>query len=183
MFSKAPVSTPKVPEPQTSVSDRSANSQAMLSFLAEKSLPFSLAPDIIDLAKALSQDRKVLNQMTMHRTAASYKMRYGVAKTFQEKLLDDLKKTFFSLNLDESTSNNFQKIVAALVNIPNENKEIVTKHLSSFSIVKGDSETIFQEVVKKFEKNDIPWNDLMSILLDSCYVMRGVKAGWKQKLE
>lgn len=64
--------------------------------------------------------------MTMHRTAASYNMCSGVAKTFQEKLLDDLKKTFFSINLDGSTSSNFQKIVAVLVNIPNENKEIVT---------------------------------------------------------
>lgn len=96
MFRNVPVVPPKLPEPLTSISDRTVNSELMLvSFLAEKSLPFSLAPDILELAKALSKkDRKVVNEMKMHRTAATYKLQYGVAKTFQEKLSEDLKKNY-----------------------------------------------------------------------------------------
>ncbi|GBM36397.1 hypothetical protein AVEN_234788-1 [Araneus ventricosus] len=84
MFSKVTVAPPALPEPLTSFSDRTVNSEAMLvSFLAEKSLPLSLAPDILELTKALAKDKKVLGQMTIHRTAASYKLQHGVAKTFQ----------------------------------------------------------------------------------------------------
>lgn len=176
MFANVTVDPPKLPEPLTSISDRIVNLESMLvSFLAEKSLPFSLAPDILELAKALSNDRKALSELKMHHTAATYKLQYGVAKTFQEKLSEDLKKNYFSLNIDESTSNNFQKIVTVLVNFPNENRDIVTKHLSSFSVVKANSEALFQGIVKIFEENNIPWNNLMSVLLDSCNVMRGKK--------
>ncbi|GBM15738.1 hypothetical protein AVEN_262906-1 [Araneus ventricosus] len=49
MFSKVTVAPPAIPESLTSFSDRTVNSEAMLlSFLAEKSLPLSLAPDILE---------------------------------------------------------------------------------------------------------------------------------------
>ena len=127
MFRQAAVAPPRLPEPLTPVSDRISNNEAMLvSFLAEKSLPFSLGPDILELAKTLAQDKKVLAQMSMHRTFASYKLQYGgVAKTFKEKLFGDLQDNFFSLNIDECTSNNFEKIISVVVNIPNENPQSI----------------------------------------------------------
>lgn len=74
-----------LPEPLTPIGDRTVNSECMLvSFLAENSLPLSLAPDILELTKALAKDKKVLGQMTMHRTSADYKLKYGLAKSFQE---------------------------------------------------------------------------------------------------
>ncbi|GBN39653.1 hypothetical protein AVEN_114655-1 [Araneus ventricosus] len=60
----AVVSTVDNIELLTSLADRFVNNEAMLlSFLAEKSLPFALVPDLLDLVKELSKDRKGLRQL------------------------------------------------------------------------------------------------------------------------
>lgn len=48
-------------------------------------------------------------------TTASYKLRNGVAKTLEDNLHDIMKSTTFSLNLDESTSENKHKVLSILV--------------------------------------------------------------------
>ncbi|GBO10483.1 hypothetical protein AVEN_44165-1 [Araneus ventricosus] len=88
----------------------------LLEFLAEKSLPFAVAPDLLELVKEMSKDRQALNRIIMHRNAASYKTRFRISKTVKEALFEDLQKEFFSLNLDESTNSSNQKIVTVLVN-------------------------------------------------------------------
>ncbi|GBO08745.1 hypothetical protein AVEN_35233-1 [Araneus ventricosus] len=60
----AVVSTVDNIELLTSLVDRFVNNEAMLlSFLAEKSLPFALVPDLLDLVKDFSKDRKGLRQL------------------------------------------------------------------------------------------------------------------------
>ena len=84
------------------VRDRTVNQEAMLlGFLAEKLLPFTLAQPIIDLSKELASEPKALNALSMDRNTASYKMRFGLAKTMQDALFKDLKTSYFSLNIDE----------------------------------------------------------------------------------
>ena len=51
----------------------------------------------------------------MDRTSASYKMKYGVGKTAEDKLLEILRNNKFSLNIDEATSDNLQKVLCILV--------------------------------------------------------------------
>ncbi|GBN33907.1 hypothetical protein AVEN_165944-1, partial [Araneus ventricosus] len=129
----------------------------------------------------MAKDEKALNEVTMHRIAASYKMRFGVSKTMKEGLLEDLRRAFFSLNVDESTNSNNQRIVTVPVNYLNKERKIVTKHLSSYSVDKINSEAIFQGIVKIFVENNIPWKNLISVLLDSCNVMRGKNSGLEVK--
>ncbi|GBM75839.1 hypothetical protein AVEN_8442-1 [Araneus ventricosus] len=151
----------------------------LLMFLREKSLPFAVAPDLLELMKEMSKDRKLLNGITMHRNAASYKTRFCFFKTVKEALFEDLQKEFFSLNLDESTKSSNRKIVTVLVNYMTKDGNISTKHLSSCCV---DSETIFQGLVQIFDKNNIPWQNLMSVLMDSCSMMKGVNAGLENGL-
>ena len=53
--------------------------QAMVTaFAAEESLPFSLVPKIVELAKELAKDTEALAHMKLgDRTTASYKTTYG----------------------------------------------------------------------------------------------------------
>ena len=107
-------------------------------------------------------------------------MNFGLAKYFQDKLDKVLQGTFFSLNMDESTSTNNEKIVAVLVSyFSEEERQTVVKHLESFSIVTTDSSSfsLFDKICEMFEKHSLPWNNLISILLDSCNTMRGKKSG------
>ncbi|GBM83384.1 hypothetical protein AVEN_211450-1 [Araneus ventricosus] len=80
-----PVAQENLLQPLTSLSDRTGNLEAMLlGFLAEKSLTFAVAPNLLELVKEMSKDRKALNRITMHRNAASYKTRFGLPKTVKE---------------------------------------------------------------------------------------------------
>ena len=155
----------------------------ILGFTAENSLSFSVVPRKIDLAKALASDRKALDSLHINRTTASYKTQFGIGKTFAEQLNSTLKCTPFSFNMDESTSSNFQKVLTILVSYfcPLKN-QVVVQHFASVSCIKVNSESLFNEVVEMMDKNQIPWKNLMSILMDSCNVMRGSKSGLETRI-
>ena len=122
-----------------------AGSQALvLATLAENSLPFTMAPVVINLAKDLSRDPQALSKLSMDRTSASYKMRYGLAKTYNDKTLDNIKNSFFSLNIDESTSNNLMRVLTILVSYFSATEQsIVVEHLSSLSCIHATSAAVF----------------------------------------
>ena len=61
-------------------------------------------------------------------------------------------------------------------------KEVVVEHLTSVSIVSVTSKSLLQELNKVFTDNQIPWTNLMSVLMDSCAVMRGSKSGLEVRL-
>lgn len=103
-------------EPFTPPDDRKKNAEAtVVSFIAENSLSLAMAPKLIELSKSLAKDKYALDNLTMDSSTASYKLKYGVARTFEEELVDELKETPFALNLDEAMNSNNQKIVTVLV--------------------------------------------------------------------
>lgn len=119
----------------------------------------------------------------MDRTAAAYKTKYGLAEGFRQKLISKLRKCSFSLNVDEAASSNKKKVLTMLVSFyDSETNDVKIEHLDSVEIRKTDSESILQEIVKAIEGNDIPWKNLVSVLMDSCGVMRGVKNGVETRL-
>ena len=167
------------------LNDRVYNMQAMMvGTLAENSLPLSMAPKLAKLAKALAIDREALEGITtMDRTHASYKLNLGLAKTFHSRTIINLKNNFFSLNIDESGSFNNKKILTILVSyFSHKENSILVEHLQSMSLIKVDAESIYKEITNLFKMNEIPWNNLVSILMDSCAVMRGTKTGLETRI-
>ena len=151
--------------------------------LAENSLPFTMAPVFIDVAKALARDQRALDNLSMDRTSASYKMRFGLGLSFHNETLENLRQHKFSLNIDESTSNNEQKVFAVLASYFDPKRQLVViEHLSSISVIRVNSQSLLEELENIFSVNQIPWNNLMSILMDSCNVMRGSKSGLEVRL-
>ena len=90
------------------------------------------------------KDIKALNSLSMDRTTASYKMNYGLSQFLKGKLDTELQKTFFLLNIDESTTSSLDKCAAVLVSyFSEEDGQIVVKHLESFKIVNADAANPF----------------------------------------
>ncbi|KAK6167395.1 hypothetical protein SNE40_021431 [Patella caerulea] len=173
------------PVPLTPLNDRIINAETMIiGFTSENSLSFSAVPAIINLAKALAADKKALDGLSMNRTTASYKTQFGIGKTFQDQLVTTLISTPFSFNMDESTSSNFQKVLTILVTYfcPQKKNQVVVQHFASLSCIKVNTESLYNEVVALMEKHNIPWKNLRSVLMDSCNVMRGSKAGLEVRL-
>lgn len=110
----------------------------------------------------------------------SYKLKYGLAATFEESLLEELRKTPLALNMDEAMNSNNQKVVTVLVShFSSSLQKISVNHLASFVVTRVTSESLFQEMEQLFERCELPWTNLLSVLMDSCRVMRGTKMDLK----
>lgn len=157
----------------------------VLGTLAEQSLPMTMAPVLINLTKELAKDRKALQNLSIDRTSASYKMTHGLAKTIRERTLETLRTSPFSLNTDEATSNNNKHVhvLAVLVSYFFESEgRIVLEHLTSIELVTVDTLSLLDALDEVFNSNGIPWVNVVSILMDSCAVMRGSKNGLEKKI-
>lgn len=85
--------------------------QAMvLAVLPENSLSFSVAPVIVELAQTLAMDKVALQGIKLSHTVTSYKMVHGQGQTFSERVFSNTRIFPFSLNVDESSSNNNKKV-------------------------------------------------------------------------
>lgn len=151
--------------------------------MAEQSWAFSAAPVLISLSKTLAADPEALNELSMDRTSASIKMRHGLGPSFQQRTINLMKTNKFSLNMDESTSSGSSQVVTILVNVFDcAVGRVALHHLTSFSLTRVTTANIFEAVVGFFDTHDIPWANCMSILMDSCAVMRGSKNGLEKKI-
>ena len=81
----------------------------LLGFLAENTHPFTMAPKLIELRKAMNADKTALSKLSMSRTTASCKMRFGLAKAIEVQLSEELQNTYFLLNIDEATNDTSHK--------------------------------------------------------------------------
>ena len=116
--------------------------------------------------------------MSLGYTAAAYKTVFGVAQTFDEKVNAELKETFFSLNIDEDTSTSCLKVLAVLASYFNmERGEIEVHHIGAVSLTTVTAKAIKDKLVELFLNKGLPWSNCLSLLLDSCNVMRGSKGG------
>lgn len=116
--------------------------------------------------------------MELGRTIATYKLRSGVAEACTQHLAKELRTTPFSLNSDEATISSNRRVPSVLSNhFPPQNQKTTTNHLASLELDREDSKTIFDAVCDIFTRYELPWTNLISVLFDSCAVMRGVKNG------
>ena len=137
------------------VKDRIVSQEAMLlEFLAENTLPFTMAPKLIELTKAMSADKTALSKLSMSRTTASCKMRFGLSKTIEDQLSEELQNTYFSLNIDEATNDaSHKKILTILVSFFSYEKgEVVVRHLASISLESVTSSILFDRITEIFQR-------------------------------
>lgn len=64
----------------------------MLAASGEQGWSFSRVPVAISIARALAQDPEALSALSMDRTTASYKMKFGLTQTFRNRTVEILKK-------------------------------------------------------------------------------------------
>ena len=178
--SRTEVALPKIP----SFMDRLAHHEAfVVSFISEYNLPFSMAPRLLDFARFMAKDSKVLERMKMDRTTASYKLTDGLGPVISQKIIESLRSSFFSFNVDECFSNNHKKIFSMLVSYFSENDgEVLVQHYKSQELDKLNAENLRNFVINSLQEDDIPLNNVVSNLSDSTNYMRGKKAGFETLL-
>ncbi|WAR14727.1 hypothetical protein MAR_004832 [Mya arenaria] len=102
----------------------------------------------------------------MDRTTASYKFSHGMAPRCQQKLVNKLQSSLFSVVSYFALNHN----------------EVVVRHLQSFKVVKADAESIFRKIETVLEQFHLSWENQLYALLDSCNTMRGKKSGVETRI-
>lgn len=108
----------------------------------------------------------------------SYLSTHGLAPQLKKVLSEKLKDTMFSLNIDESTDCNMDRILNVLVHYFDEDqKKVITQHLASKKVNITTANILLETLRDILASNNLKWKQVVSILMDSCAVMRGKKGG------
>lgn len=181
-----PINQPPKPPSPPSMKDRISHQEAAVcSFIAEHSLPLSIAPHLVGLAQLLSQDHKALQSLSMERQTCTYKLKYGLMELQHKRLVKQMQATPFSFNIDESTTKHGKKRVLNVMvcfydSVLNKS---VTHLYSALELFTVNAESVFSALVSKMKEDDIPLKNLMSVLSDSAAYMRGCNNGVFKKLK
>ena len=102
----------------------------------------------------------------------------------QDQLVVKLKNAPFSLNLDEATLTNLLRVFSVVVSSYDKEKHsLVVEQLASLSISVVDAENLFRELQSVFLQFNLPWENLMVMMLrDSASVMGGEKNGLEKRV-
>ncbi|KAJ8017743.1 hypothetical protein HOLleu_44630 [Holothuria leucospilota] len=113
----------------------------------------------------------------------AYKLKDGLSEVLHKGLVKKLREVPFSMNIDECTAKNNQKILSILVSyFCEEEKATVVYPLASVSLKVVSAEVVYQAVCEVFEKENIPYGNLISVLSDSAAYMRGKTSGFETLL-
>ncbi|XP_072181906.1 uncharacterized protein [Diadema setosum] len=173
------------PLPNVNYEDRKSNAEAMVvSFIAENNLPFTMTSKVLDLAKELSRDHKVLADLSLDRTSCTYKLKEGLASVCHKRLVAEMKKNPFSINIDECTAKNNKRVLSVLVSYFSEDLGMsIVHHYVSLQLTTVNANTVFHAVKKALEEDEIPFTNVVSSLSDSAAYMRGSKTGFEKRLQ
>ncbi|XP_034548453.1 uncharacterized protein LOC117819281 [Notolabrus celidotus] len=80
-------------------------------------------------------------------------------------------------------SNNNKKVLSMLVCYFHADlRKVMVEHLGSLEVVKVNAANLERLLCDFFKQNNIPWKNLVSMLMDSCSVMRGSKTGLETRI-
>ena len=98
-------------------------------------------------------------------------MRFGLAKTIEDQLSEELQNTYFLLNIDKATNDaTHKKILIILISFFSYEKgEAVVRHLASISLESVTSSILFDRITEIFQSRNLPWTSVMSVLLVVVY--------------
>ena len=120
----------------------------------------------------------------MNQTAASCKLKQGLSIYVLEEVGDCMKKYPFSINVDERTSNNSQKVFSILLSyLDIEIGESGVQHYESVSLIEVNAKSLLECIRNCFIKDDIPFENPVSDLRDSTNYMRGKRGGLETLLQ
>ena len=66
----------------------------VIGFVAEHSLPLTIAPELVQLSQTLADDKRALSALKLSRWTTSYKLNHGLGKYFSDETLGEVSVLF-----------------------------------------------------------------------------------------
>ncbi|XP_065582940.1 uncharacterized protein LOC136042021 [Artemia franciscana] len=155
------------------------NAEIRLSaWFASEDIPFIKANTLIPVLKACAPDSAVLKNFQMKQTKITGIVKNVLAPYEQSRLSHDLRKSFYSLVIDETTDRGTIKSLVIIVKYKHPNTQAVKEEFLGILEVE-DSSSLGQKtlIVNYLKKLCIPLNRMISIGFDNASVNTGVQAG------
>lgn len=89
-----------------------------------------------------------------------------------------MRNKFVSLNLDEATNKNNDKVLNILVQyFDDDTNKVAVEHLGSRLQNIATAPEIAKSIESVIEEYDLKWSQIISVLMDNCSTMRGIRKG------
>lgn len=120
---------------------------------------------------------------SIEKDAARYKTVYGLGEYIKEDIKLKVDGKYFSMNIDEATAKNSCRVLDILVGFFDDDlARISIYHLKSVELIFVNAETVTNSIISVIDEYGLDKSKLIAVLMDSCAVMRGSKAGVETKL-
>lgn len=155
----------------------------LLMLAAEHNLPFLIFEHLPQFIQSLP-DPETMNIVKCSRTKATALINEKVGPFVKNSLASILKKTFFSLILDETTDISTSKCLALLTRYYcKEEEKTIDALFGLIELDKTTADAIFSAVTCYLQKYDIPLTNIIGFASDNASVMMGYLNGVKAKFE
>ena len=152
-------------------------------FVHSHSLPSSAFSCFGDLAARIFPDSNIARRWSgtkdgMRTTKGDYFLTHGVYDYHHQNLINILKCTFFSINIDESSVNKKSLLDVNVSFLDTEKKESCKRNFTTISMEKGTTASdIVDAIISEFEASFIPLKNIVTIVTDGCSTMLGEEGG------
>lgn len=150
----------------------------MCAFVAEHNLPVSILDHLPGMIANVCKDSKICKDIKCARTKGTGVFRSVIGKYYINELIETLKKTKFSLIIDETTDVSTLKQLVLLVRYyDSDAKKTIDKYLTLLEVKDCTAKGIFDSLSQFFQKKEIPFDNLVGFASDNASVMMGSKSG------
>ena len=120
------------------------------------------------------KDLEIADQFQSKHTKSRAIVKHVLADHFRAQLYDNLKKTFFSIIMDETTDISSEKLLAIVVRFfCAKEKRVKSQFLKLLEVAESDADTLVQALTSFFNKNQIPLSNIISYMSDTTNVTFG----------
>ncbi|KAF9406904.1 hypothetical protein HW555_012882 [Spodoptera exigua] len=142
-------------------------------FLAHHNLSFSLMDDLIPFLKNTFTDSNTIKSISLGRTKATNTIKTVLGPILTQELIDKLKKTPFSIIMDETTDISVKKQCALAVIYYDEVDCVRTQFLDIYEVKSGKAEDLCNSLLTWLEDRQIPLKNFVGFASDTTNSMVG----------
>ncbi|KYN14529.1 hypothetical protein ALC57_13270 [Trachymyrmex cornetzi] len=171
-------------EPNKTFTDLVKEARVKLTlYICEKNLPFQIVDSLSDICKYIFSDSKIAEKFKLKRKKATTLAVTKITPYVKNQLISKLQSTKFSLIVDETTDVSTTKsIVLSVARFWDENS-VQDRFLDLIEVKDCKAESLYQIIKHYFDKNNIPYTNLVGFAADNCSVMMGDMGGLQAKLK
>lgn len=155
-----------------------ASELKLCAFVAEHNLPIAIMDHLPGLVANAAPDSKIASSVKCARTKATSLFKELMGPSYFNNLISHLKKTMFSLIIDESTDLSTTKHLVLIGRFYDlEIQRTQDKFLCLMEVEDCTARGIYTSLVNFFDKHGIPVENLIGFASDNASVMMGGRAG------